>query len=699
MSGTNNRSVTLPFGLHFPERRSLSRLSNVLHENLGKNENKLNMKSDYNIKQKNKENNNFNDQKYRSTSTIVSAMTTTADSCINTSVVTRSSSSRTTSADSIPMVVLTPESPPGNDDFSDRFVYKEGRRPQRKKKLLYSPYGRDRKENKGVIVCGNVSSLVAAQFDVDMESVSTSSSSTSSSSSIISESSTEEEDVGICSLSTTTLSQGAVYLLEQGSQKPFHSTAFTTIRRNTISVSSSGSSSAEKCNPGQEDQTVEENNNMTMSLNIDGEHKGASAMLPSSVKYNEISNHETCYGGGSNLAENPFRKVFTRRKQFYQRFCEQDKTSRCMGSTETSKLIWRRHCSLCCDDKPCPNKDDLSLTHHQKHDTANKCDQNSHKINNRITLNANIEPFAPFTIHHDGISGLENRNKMIENLLSRPALEDTRSEDQNQGEEKAIPFLDVRGGNGIRTFPSFSGRRGSQLGHPGNPSGALSNCGSGEMHSNQVNINKTANEGDVIHYATSAINSEDGVESHLEVSLGKDGDTVIRTSHKLLGNSTSNSNLGLDGYGNGELSKTMSNSSVLRLQYAADGKTLNISSSQKLLPNPNVRQQTPTAPNCLNPAAYMPMLRNRPSSAYYTQQFPINPKTEELPDRYNSLPNLYGRPTNQHSDVASNLMYDVASNSPWVYQSYPADEEKRVAYTRSEIRVNLLRNSVLRDQN
>ena len=96
----------------------------------------------------------------------------------------------------------------------------------------------------------------------------------------------------------------------------------------------------------------------------------------------------------------------------------------------------------------------------------------------------------------------------------------------------------------------------------------------------------------------------------------------------------------------------------------------------------------------------MPMLRNRPSSAYYTQQFPINPKTEELPDRYNSLPNLYGRPTNQHSDVASNLMYDVASNSPWVYQSYPADEEKRVAYTRSEMRVNLLlRNLVLRVQN
>ena len=59
MSGTNNRSVTLPFGLHFPERRSLSRLSNVLHENLDTNENKLSMKSDYNIKQKNKENKGF----------------------------------------------------------------------------------------------------------------------------------------------------------------------------------------------------------------------------------------------------------------------------------------------------------------------------------------------------------------------------------------------------------------------------------------------------------------------------------------------------------------------------------------------------------------------------------------------------------------------------------------------------------------
>ena len=180
----NSRSVTLPFGLHFPERRaSISRFSNV-HQNNNLQAEKENCdistdiknnrrKTDYDLKEKN----DFDIEKFKSTSTIISSITTAADSCINTSVITQSSTSRNTSADSIPMVVLTPESPPYDEEFPCHFTYEdiEERRKLRPKKLLYSPYGD--KDKRGLIVCGNVSSLMASQFDVDMESVSSSSNS------------------------------------------------------------------------------------------------------------------------------------------------------------------------------------------------------------------------------------------------------------------------------------------------------------------------------------------------------------------------------------------------------------------------------------------------------------------------------------------------------------------------------------------
>ena len=697
--GIANRSVNLPFGLHFPDRRSsISRLPNNPNSPIDVN---LGPKKTNNSKAKNKdkENNFFEDDKYKSTSTMLSAMTTTADSCINTSIIT-SSTSRNTSADSIPLVVLTPESPPAKDDFPCRFSFEDGnerRRPAKTRKLLYSPYGNRGKENRGVVVCGKVSSLTAAHLDVDMESLSSLSSETSSSSSVLSDSSTEE-DVGICSLSTTTLSQGAVHLVKQGSIRPFQSTAFTTIRRNTVSISSSSSSDGQSNNSPA--CITERQSRLHTPINVDSPCNSANTeIMPSpSVIYNDKTKLDLCHTKEKVVIENPFHKTFTRRKQFYQRFCEQETTMK-KDMMEQNKLVWRRHCSLCCDEKPCPNKDDPTLTHHRLAASPN---ENTTELvsANRITFNANIEPFPPFTIHHDGIYGIDGQGKMMGSLCQ--FNEDTRSEDQN--EEQNESFLDVRGGNGIRTFPSFSGRRGSQsgsrlgqLGAKNNHTPVLSNGGSinhsvtrGDSKYGNAH-NKTNSDGDIVHYATSTINSEDGVESHLEVSLGKDGDTVIKTRHKLLAHSASNSNLGIDGYGNTtDQGTTISNSSVLRLQYAADGKTLNISSSQKLLPNLSVQQTTPAVPNCLNPAAYMPMLQGpRPSSAYYTQQCPFNPKTE-FPERYNSLPNLYGRPSHQFSDSASGMLYDGSSGSPWVYQSYPADEEKRVAYTRSEIQTMLL---------
>ena len=682
-NNNNNRSVTLPFGLHFPERRaSISRFSNVNQHN-----NLVDVNQEYDsiidIKNKNRKldykekyGNRFDVEKHKSTSTIISSITTAADSCINTSVLTQSSTSRNTSADSIPMVVLTPESPPYNEEFPCHFSYEdiEERRQMRPKKLLYSPYGNN--DKRGVIVCGNVSSLMAAHIDVDMESLS------SSSSSIVSDSSTEE-DIGICSLSTTTLSQGAVHLVKQGSSIPFQSAAFTTIRKKTVSLSSSstgGSGSMRSENIERRNRT---NLNTPININesITSQIEDSSAS-PLVAKSNDDKNLAICHENEAIARENPFRKIFTRRKQFYQRFCDKESVSN-NDTSDGSKLIWRRHCSLCCAEKPCPNKHDRTLTHHRSSPEIDS------KNANRITLNANIEPFAPFTIHHDGVYNTAGEQKFIGSLASWPYNTSTRSEDPDEDNGSC---LDVRGGNGIRTFPSFSGRRGSQQkehafqsGNKLNPPKTLSNCGSGEICKRGINSQKTTTDGDIVHYATSTINSEDGVESHLEVSLGRDGDTVIKTSHKLLVHSASQSNIALSG--NPDQAATLSNNSVLRLQYAPDGKTLNISSSQTLLPNLNTRQQTPAVPNCLNPGNYTHMLRGnqpRPSSAYYTQQCQIVPKFDSLPERYNSLPNLYGRQTQHLQDTSSMVFDGVASNPPWAYHSYPADEEKRVAYTRSE---------------
>ena len=85
------------------------------------------------------------------------------------------------------------------------------------------------------------------------------------------------------------------------------------------------------------------------------------------------------------ICENPFRKVFAARKEFYQ-----SRELRERNETETSskKLIWR-HNNLSgkrLAESP-PRGEDVPP---QKY----------------FTLNANIEPFDPFIIKHDLRSGL-----------------------------------------------------------------------------------------------------------------------------------------------------------------------------------------------------------------------------------------------------------------------------------------------------
>jgi hypothetical protein len=83
------------------------------------------------------------------------------------------------------------------------------------------------------------------------------------------------------------------------------------------------------------------------------------------------------------ICENPFRRVFTKRKQFYQ---ERERNGR-PASPETSskKLIWRQHGHTCGQDTLAPPS------------TLVDTGQTPTKF---FTLNANIQPFDPFIIKH-----------------------------------------------------------------------------------------------------------------------------------------------------------------------------------------------------------------------------------------------------------------------------------------------------------
>jgi len=384
-----------------------------------------------------------------------------------------SSSSVRSSNDSIPMVVLTADSP----TFSPQTLYK----PSEEIQLQHSK----RLTSLGLHLSPNENH----EFD-------------------------DEDD--ICSLSTTTVSQTAISISRNN-----------TLKRNTISVSSSRSS----CSSQSSCSTCSRNG-----------FKQESEFLHDNFK----------------LMENPFRKVFIRRKEFYQRM-ENNK-----GKVSKRNPLWcQRLCSLC--SKSCMPK--------------------------LLTLNANIEPFAPFVIQHD--LSTDNQKIVMETNNNLMLVRD---------------------------------------------------CSGGDL------MDGAKNE---IRYATSAINSEEGLESHLEVSLNKDGSSVITTRHKRLGSPSE-----------------MSNNSVLHLKYGEGGNVLNIRQSQHL--------SSPASKNVLhNRSGRLCQGKERPNSAYCTMQNPFhssNTMAHILPPRYNSLPNLNGR----------SGLFDNGSNF-WLYNPHPADEEKRLAYTRGNL--------------
>ena len=161
--------------------------------------------------------------------------------------------------------------------------------------------------------------------------------------------------------------------------------------------------------------------------------------------------------------EHPFRKLFAKRKEFYQTISQRKE-----NYSSVNRLLWRkRHCALCCAD----NRDCSEKNHKvQQQQGALLGNSNSKK---QLTLKARIEPFPAFTIRHDAESG-------------RASID----------------------GDGLNAVTAASTEVAAEV----EPSVG----GGGE------NMELTA-DGKELRYAKSTINSEDGVESHLEVSVGVDG--------------------------------------------------------------------------------------------------------------------------------------------------------------------------------
>ena len=152
-----------------------------------------------------------------------------------------------------------------------------------------------------------------------------------------------------------------------------------------------------------------------------------------------------------------------------------------------------------------------------------------------------------------------------------------------------------------------------------------------KLQKNSKMICLNPQDSESLRYATS--HSEDGVESHLEVSLGRDG-SIIKTRHSRA---------------------DQEENSILKLQYGEGGKVLEIQQKQSLV----VPRVLPSGPRS----------GPRPNSAYCTTTY----SPGYFVPRYNSMPNL--------EDGRRRFPNELG------FQTHPRDEEKIDAYTRGTYNV------------
>ena len=467
-----------------------------------------------------------------------------------------------------PKVVLTPTSP-----YDSKLLGS---------KTLYDPNGN---EDSGLSMFGTASTLTATCVDIDMESLlsessgsesgaaeSVAESSNSSSSASSSRSSLEEP---VCSVARAMWCQGNFRFLD-GKGQSVASTAFTSM---TVSSSASAMSNHTPTISAQP-QIVLRNEATTC---VKSEPPGSCNMVssyprPPTCDLSNVFNDEgislerntrhqplkafkeamqqpqTMPGTSSLLLQqNPYRRIFEQRQQFYEKLDQMTNSSACTeASTCSIKGGWQR----------CQGGSSGGIK----------------SRDHVFTVRTNIEPFGPFVIEHDV---------------------------KSQG--------------------------------PGKLS-----------HGNMICLNPESES--ELRYATS--HSGEGVESHLEVSLGKDG-SIIKTRHQRLDqNSTENS--------------------ILKLQYGEGGKVLEIQQTQSVTAVPIRDKAHLSTPAATTGQGGRIFNNHRPTSAYCTSGPATmnNLQQQFLVPRYNSMPNLdrsrSGRLT------SSELGFNI----------HPADEEKRMAYTR-----------------
>ncbi|XP_059083651.1 GATA zinc finger domain-containing protein 7-like [Tigriopus californicus] len=414
----------------------------------------------------------------------------------------------------------------------------------------------------------------------------------------------------MCSLSTATLSHGEVKVLSRNDLDevvPLVTTSFTTLRCNSITVSPT------------EFPCVMERRQSTTSTYF----------YPPKSSSGSMNSHRQ----SNDCPENPFRKLFARRKEFYQTMSDINKTgpSSSASSSVNRMLLKKRHCTLCCSEsRSCGNPvaskpKEMGLIKSNTEPIIPRLSPSS----SRITLNAHIQPFAPFKISHD----------LGADIPAELTLDNSNVITTDSSPSDLVKIL--QGGSGL----------------------------------------ELSADGKELRYATSAINSEDGMESHLEVSLGKDGG-VITTRHKRLGSPSE-----------------ISNNSVVQVQYDEDGgKILNIQHTQ---------QKKTSRPNSLNLASLgnvkMPPAseeeqsnhhphRSRPSSTYCggrntfsALDHLLNSSEKHVASSFvaplhNSLPNMYH---NRPYPKLGGGQPDYGTGTSLLYNSHPADEEKRLAFTRA----------------
>ncbi len=490
-----------------------------------------------------------------------------------------------------------------------------------------------------------------------------------------------------CSLSTTTLSRGELRLVQPRQDDHDHdsgartsplsvtTTAFSTLSQNTVSVTSPPPSSE---GGDESDKVIVTKTTTSSTIFWNSNNNSVSSSNSGSSHYN------------SNLCpENPFRKVFARRKEFYQSLASRESKV----SSVNRLLLRKRHCAVCCaESRTCP-------AHGKKQDCANAATQSEEvpvpvpeekkeDLSGRLTLDADIQPFLPFTIRGGGGPG------------SEIALGD--------------------GSAGLIRSPSSSSDL-ARLLQQQQPSVG----GGGEGLSVDADGS--------LHYAASAINSEDGVESRLEVSVATDGSSVITTRRKRFGSPSEIANNSVV-----QVQVDEDGGKVVKIQHSLQKKTVALKQQQQ----PAALATSASAGSLFSGLLLPPGLlldlaaggggggslvegvgggcRQRPSSAHCTQVSPamgsnspwMTTREQRQPPllqqhglqqhlfsqpRYSSLPNMEGRRRPLAPPIISafdgdgfplienvGLMEEQQQQQQFgaSYTTHPADEEKRLAFTR-----------------